>query len=254
MSENTPLHQIVRSDAAIDFLIHPAISGRFAGFTEIGMFPSLLCGFDAESLRAALRNDFRGHILSDAWQAANIFWELEQAGKDIVLLATYARSFNGFSPLVQQLLHETIGKNGLGITIIPVESPEFQHHTAQRLFDGRKDISLVLVNAPARSLNISVPAEMQMINLKDKSLKVFDGLDLAQALKAEYAGVQTRAQELAIPNLTIHLERTDALHIGAYIFFWQMVALYSAHLRGLNPFDQPAVEASKIISFKERFK
>ena len=160
----------------------------------------------------------------------------------------------GFDLFVQQLIHETIGKNKLGLTIIPLESPESQHHTSQRLFGGKRDTAVIFVTANQADLRVLVPKKFEDIVLRGKTLAQFENMNLAFSLEAEYIGTRNRADELGIPNLTINFEAIDEETAGAYIYFWQMLAVYSAHLRKVNAFDQPAVEASKDISFRERFK
>ena len=101
---NTPLHQIAHADN-LDCLIHPELSGRYAGLSEISMFPALLCGFDAKGLRKALLPAPRERVTSNAWQLANALWRLEQDGQDILVISNYVRPLKDFNLLIQQLLH-----------------------------------------------------------------------------------------------------------------------------------------------------
>ena len=246
-SKKGVLWEIARADGSIDVIEHPEISGRFSGLTEVGLLPSLLCGFNARKI--AVQNSLN----QAAWQMASELWELENDGKTEVLLSGYAYKLNGFNLLIQQLMHETLAKEGKGLTIIPVESPESQHHTSQRLFGGRKNIAAVFVKSKSKTSTLSVPEKFFSIRFKDKTLADFNSVDLARSFEAEYHGAKSRADELFIPNVTLEINEVSPESVGEYIRFWQLVAAYSAGLRNLNPFDQPDVEASKIISFKHRF-
>jgi len=247
------LRDMAKKDRKIDVIDHPDIGGRFTSFTEVALFPSLICGFDAHRIRTVLALS-HSHVRNRAWEIANSLWALEQSGIDNVLLSVYTQALRGFDLFVQQLIHETIGKNKLGLTIIPLESPESQHHTSQRLFGGKRDTAVIFVTANQADLRVLVPKKFEDIVLRGKTLAQFENMNLAFSLEAEYIGTRNRADELGIPNLTINFEAIDEETAGAYIYFWQMLAVYSAHLRKVNAFDQPAVEASKDISFRERFK
>ena len=227
------------------------ISGRFASFTEMGMLPALIFGFDARGIASGLAN--RKEIELSAWDLACGLWELEQQGIIDVLIPTHSIRLYRFGQLVQQLMHESLGKKGLGFTVLPVTSPESQHHTNQRVFDGRKNMAVIYVKTVSEDLTLSVPANLRDIKLRGRTLADFDLVNLSKSFEAEYLGTQKILDNLAVPNITIEVGKVSPQTVGEYIFFWQMMAVYGAAVRGLSPYDQPAVEASKDISFKSRF-
>ena len=244
------LREISKIDAQIDLIDHPDIGGRFAGLSEVGLFPALLCGFNAKNLVVQPSDE----TLEAAWQLASFIYGSEQEEKTELLVSNYAASFSGFSLFIQQLFHETFAKKGKGVTVIPVDSPESHHHTNQRIFGGRQNMSVLFLKPKVEQTLLSIPSNLLGVKFKDKTLRDFEDLDLAGSFEAEYSGVKERADELKIPNLTLEIQGSAEKEVGEYVRFWQLAAVYGAHLRGVDPFDQPDVENSKEISFKKRFR
>ncbi|MEI6144567.1 MAG: hypothetical protein WCP91_03130, partial [Candidatus Berkelbacteria bacterium] len=94
-------------------------------------------------------------------------------------------------------------------------------------------------------------AEIADLNIKGLELKKLDDISYQQALLAEYQGTKTEADRLKIPNITIELPEITNETVGELLSFWQLVAFYSAILRNVNPFDEPAVTNSKNITIEE---
>ena len=243
------LYDIARRDSTIQLITHADIGGRFAGLTEVGLMPALLCGFDAHALTSS-----QSEAIDKAYALASYVHHMEQNKFTQILVSTYAHYLDGFGLFEQQLFHETFGKNGKGVTVVPVSSPESQHHTNQRLFGGQKNLAVVFVKFKPSSMYLSVSSDLFPVNFKERTLKDFEGLDLASAFEAEYLGTQSRAEELGIPNVTLELDELSPKSVGEYIRVWQVASVYGAVLRGVNPYDQPDVEASKVSSYRERFR
>jgi len=89
------------------------------------------------------------------------------------------------------------------------------------------------------------------LEYKGKTLEVINDLELQTGLKAEYLGTKKDADEKNIPNVTIEIDKINEQSVGELLAFWHLVAFYSAILRDVDPFDQPAVERSKDIALEE---
>lgn len=246
------LRDIAKADNTIEVVDHPDVGGRFAGLTEVALLPAMLCGFHVRDIFEGAQkfSESEGEL---AFQFAQGLWELEQKGMLEILLANYSHELDAFGNLIQQLFHESLGKDGKGLMVFPAASPEAQHHTNQRLFGGRKNMTAVFIKTKNGAELLKVPNELSHIPVRGKTLGDFNNLDLAKSLEAEYTGTASRCNELSIPNITVALEGVDSKAIGEYIRFWQMTTVYGAHLRNVDPYNQPEVEASKNISFNYRF-
>jgi len=89
------------------------------------------------------------------------------------------------------------------------------------------------------------------LNLKGLELSKLEKITYQQALLAEYHGTKTEADRLKIPNITIELPEITNETVGELLAFWQLVAYYSAILRNVDPFNEPAVTNSKNITIEE---
>ncbi|HEX3099674.1 MAG TPA: hypothetical protein VHQ41_01735 [Patescibacteria group bacterium] len=238
-------------------VLHLPISGRFTGLTEVAMVPAALCGFDIRAMHEAAQKMYAQYNSeNDATRAASIMHQLELQGIVDVFMPIYDSHLYGMSNLIIQLCHESFGKDGKGQTYFAHHAPESQHHTNQRFFGGRKNIAgwFMSSDKPLQDLTTKVPEAAEDITLKDDTLAVLDNIPLSVALQAELHGTVEAAKLKNIPVFNQCLTQRTASEVGALIAFWQLYAVYSSVLRGVNPFDQPEVETSKKISFDKRLQ
>ncbi len=238
-------------------VLHLPISGRFTGLTEVAMVPAAFCGFDIESMYNAAHAFYQNYNKDNpAFQAASIMYQLENKGYVDVFMPIYDSHLFGMSNLIIQLCHESFGKEGKGQTYFSHYAPESQHHTNQRFFGGRKNIAGWFMSAenPLQDIDTHVPDSAKAIHLKENTLEALDQIPLSKALLAERDGTIDHARMDGIPVFHQTINRRTPAEIGEMIAFWQLYAVYSSVLRGVNPFDQPQVESSKTISYAKRLQ
>lgn len=234
----------------------PTIGGRFTGLTEVALIPASLCGIDVKALFHA------GHELlskfnedNPAFHAASVCFELENKGFVDVYAPVYNHYLASFGAIITQLNHETYGKNSLGQTWLVMEAPESQHHTNQRYFGGRGNMVGFFTSVENTNTDIALNFlnEEKAITVHNHALSDYNAWSLNKSLHAELVGTVTDAQNKKMPIITLALPKRDEESLGKLMAFWEMFAVYSAELRGEEPLDQPAVEASKDISAQLRF-
>lgn len=185
---------------------------------------------------------------------ASALWKAEKEGLDQILNPVYSTRLLGFQPLFIQLMHETVCKEGEGMTVYGDLGPEYQHHTNQRLFGGRKDVIPFFMKADTHEKReIKVPDSLKDVDLRGHELKDLEGTQLSHSLESEYRGVKEALEEEDMPHVTINLTELDYRAAGELMAFLQYLAVYSANLRGVDAFTQPDVEKSKDIGFRKRF-
>ncbi len=232
----------------IEVIRHPEIGGRFSGLASSCFVPALLCGIDAESIDRGARKIYRNS--ADAQKLAYVLYNLEEKGFTEIMCAIYSSRLFSFFPLIVQLMHETACKSGKGMTIFGDEGPEVQHHTSQRLFGGRKNVVGLFIRATEQHVDkIKVPEKLKGIKIRDGTLEDLAKIPYYKALEFEFEGTKEAAVKSGMPVAVISVDKINAETVGELMAFWQCVAVYSALLRGVNPYDQPAVEESKRISF-----
>ena len=168
----------------------------------------------------------------------------------------YSKGLTGCAELFTQLLHESACKRGQGQTFLFMEAPECQHHSNQKFFDGPRRMAGVFTRVERPEHDFLIPEDpvASSVVAPGIPLKSLMGERLADAMRFEYEGVKGAADAIAIPNATVTLDVLNPGTLGELIGFWEYVAVYSALLRGVDPFDQPGVEASKRLSREKRLE
>jgi glucose-6-phosphate isomerase len=151
-------------------------------------------------------------------------------------------------------MHETVCKEGKGQTFYGDHAPEYQHHTNQRLFGGRKDVLPLFFRSDHRQERIQIPQEISDIEVKGRRFGALDGENLGDALNAEFSGVKEALQEEEMPFIDLKLEKSSYEGFGELMAFLQLTAYYSARLRDVDPLTQPDVEKSKKMGLEARFR
>lgn len=223
---------------------HPdSVGGRFSAAQNNSLLPLALALGGMETVRA-LSASFRAaneRLASGVPAGENMakalalsLWRAELGGYTEIFMPIYAKSLSGLGKLIVQLVHESYCKAGKGQTVLFAEAPESQHHTNQRYFGGR---------ATMAGLSVRVDSFDGDFNLRED-------VTAGQFLDLEHAGVAGEAGRMKIPHLVLTLGGLGAGDIASAIALWQWAAVYGGLLRGVNPFDQPAVEGSKQATLK----
>jgi glucose-6-phosphate isomerase len=230
---------------------HPAIGGRFSGGTSSAFVPSLLAGLDVRAIQEGIAGGYS--LKNMAYSLSKYYFDLEKDGYNEIFVPIYSQRLKDFQNMIVQLMHESACKDGKGQTFYCSLAPESQHHTNQRFIGGKKNVigTFIVVKKSSHESKIQVPQELSEINYKGENLSVINGINYQDALRAEYIGTKTDADEKQIPNVTIEIDEISPQSVGELLSFWHLVAFYSSVLRGVNPFDQPAVENSKNITLNE---
>lgn len=188
--------------------------------------------------------------INKALYVAALLFEAELRGYSDVFMPIYDCRLAGTKELIMQLCHETYGKQGKGHTVLALDAPESQHHTNQRYFGGPQNMVGAFISAQHGDLpsTIFIPEQAWGVPINGKILGLLHGVPHLTALHAELTGVLTHAKERDMPYVHLVVDRVDAHHVGYFTAFWQLVAVYGAVLRGVNPFDQPEVEHAKQVT------
>ncbi len=227
------------AQANLDTFPHPdEVGGRFTAAQNNALLPlamlegntNLACEIDLgfadahEKLKAAapLSENMAKHLALELWRA-------ERAGCTEVFMPIYAHALSGAGELIVQLVHESYCKAGRGQTILWAGAPESQHHTNQRYFGGRENVV---------GLSLCVGSFQEDENLAG-------GVNCTEFLQMEHAGVAAEAERRGTPHMVLTLDSLAVGDVCGFIALWQWAAVYGGLLRGVNPFDQPAVEGSK---------
>lgn len=229
---------------------HPAIGGRFSGGTSPALVPAIITGMDVPEITAGIE---RGYVMKDeAASLAKELFDLEGKGYTEIYVPVYPSALSGVEDFIEQLMHESVCKDGKGQTVYVAMGPECQHHTNQRIFGGRRNVAVLFIVSDDLSsdMTVSFPNDVLEIEAEGLPLGAINNLPLQVALEAEYLGTKKNTEEEGIPSFDIRISDSSYGTIGELIAFFHLVAIYSAELRGVNFADQPAVERSKDITIQ----
>lgn len=229
------------------FIIPDNVGGRFSVFTPVGLLPIACAGFDIDQLvkgaadmEKATGSDvpFEENI---AAQYAAVRNAIHRAGKKIEILANFQPKLHFMSEWWKQLYGESEGKDGKGIFPASVDFTTDLHSMGQWIQDGERTIfeTVLSVEQPAHTLHFPHDEE----NLD--GLNFLEGKRVDEVNKMAELGTQLAHVDGGVPNLRLVMPELNAYYLGQLIYFFERACGISGLVLGVNPFNQPGVEAYK---------
>lgn len=232
------------------FVVPDDVGGRFSVLTAVGLLPLAAAGIDVTALlrgAAAARVSYKKPLAENpCHQYAALRNILKNKGKEIEILANYEPRCHYIAEWWKQLFGESEGKDGKGIFPASVGFTADLHSMGQYIQDGRRTIFETV-------LEIEQPATELLIPKTDNDL---DGLNYLAGKSLDYVnkkaaeGTRMAHIEGGVPNLTIRIPEATPYYLGQLFFFFEKACAISGYLLGVNPFDQPGVEAYKRNMFQ----
>ena len=214
------LHDEAVSNGYTRFVVPDNIGGRYSVLTAVGMLPMAVAGVNIDGLlegAAEMRKSLDDNLVeSSIVKYAWMRYELGQKNYDTEVFASFEPSTMYFNEWLKQLFGESEGKNKQGVWPAAVIYSTDLHSLGQFMQDGRRNLWETIIDFPTDETNAKVVA----------------------AVKIAHAGGM-------IPVLDIEVPTFDEKGFGELIYFFEMACAMSAKLFGVNPFDQPGVEAYK---------
>lgn len=247
----SPLEALCRAEGYTFLPFPPDIGGRFTALSPVHLLPMAVAGVNIRALAAgALAAEAflraAGPRDNPALRYAVLRWLYGKAGYRAELLAAFEPRFAGLFQWWQQLFAESEGKEGKGLLPVTGEYSEQLHSLGQYVQDGPRLLfeTFLDVAAPGPADSLPVPASRAA-----DGFGYLDGRDFWDVNKASFTATRA-AHSAVLPCLTLTVERLDEKAFGSLFYFFAFACYLSARLLGLNPFDQPGVEAYKALMFR----
>ncbi len=227
------------------FVVPDDVGGRYSVLTAVGLLPIAVAGVDITALMAGAADGLvsfgQDSMDNPVWRYAGARNALYKAGKKIEILGCYEPAFRFMGEWWKQLYGESEGKQGRGIFPASVELTADLHSMGQYIQEGERMLFETIVDfqRPRGSVVIGEDAD----NLD--GLNFLMGKDLKFVCDQAMLGTRLAHVDGGVPNLVIQVETVDAYHVGQLIYFFELACGLSGYLLGVNPFDQPGVEAYK---------
>lgn len=225
------------------------VGGRFSGLTNVGLLPMAVAGIDIRALcrgAADMERRLRGENAEEnlAYRYACLRNLYLQKGYKLEMLAAFEPQLCWFFKWWTQLFAESEGKDGKGLFPVTGQFCEELHSVGQYIQDGAPLLFETFLDVKEPNASLTAKAD----GVKD-GFDYLNGKDFWEINKASFHAT-VRAHKEKLPCLILELDRLDAYHFGQLFYFFQFACYLSAELLGVNPFDQPGVEAYKGWMFR----
>ncbi len=230
----------------------PGIVGRYSVLSAVGLLPALLAGLDAAEVRAGaaevLDATLGATLPGESAPAVGAALQVALArhrGTRISVLMVYADRLERFAWWYRQLWAESLGKEGGGTTPVAALGPLDQHSQLQLYLDGPADKVFTLIT-PA--LWGSGPRIDGTLAAAAEAAPELVGRTIGDLVAAQQRATVETLAAAGRPTRVIRVERVDERTLGALFMHFMLETILAAGLMGVEPFDQPAVEAGKQLA------
>ena len=229
------------------FIIPDNVGGRFSVLTPVGLLPIAVAGFDIDKLVAGA-SDMEKACGSDVPFAENpaaIYAatrnELYRQGKKIEILVNFCPKLHYVSEWWKQLYGESEGKDNKGIFPASVDFSTDLHSMGQWIQEGERSIFETVISLDKVDHKLEVPFDEANLD----GLNFLAGKRVDEVNKMAELGTQLAHVDGGVPNMRIVLPELSEYNIGGLLYFFEKACGISGYLLGVNPFNQPGVEAYK---------
>jgi len=251
----SPLEKYAQSIQASVLHLPDNVGGRFSVLSTVGLIPLALCGIDIEALLKGARDIkesfFHAGYMQETLLNKATYYAKHHAQYHINCLFAYSESLKYFCEWYVQLWGESLGKHQrhsafhVGLTPIGLIGPKDQHSFLQLIMEGTRDKSVTFIKIEDFNDRITIP-NITLSHLE--SLDVLNDLPFEKLINMQCDSVmEALLNEKDIPIDAITIPRTDETNIGALIFYYELLTSLVGELIDVNTYDQPGVEAGKII-------
>ena len=227
------------------------VGGRFSVLTNVGLLPAAVCGLDIGAIRAgagdALAPVLAGKPPAEVPAAVGAALSVALAPtKPITVLMAYSDRLALMTKWYVQLWAESLGKDGKGTTPIGALGPVDQHSQLQLYIAGPRDKLFTVVTGTPAGKGPRMTAELSKLGGEPD----FTGKTIGDLVSAQGRATAETLAKNGCPVRTIHLPQVDERHLGELLMHFMLETIAAAHLLGVDPFDQPAVEEGKVLAKK----
>ena len=228
------------------FVIPDDVGGRFSVLTAVGLLPIAVCGADIDKLMegaAKAREEYMGTDIdkNDCYRYAALRNALYRKGKEIELLVSYEPRFTMMAEWFKQLYGESEGKDGKGLFPASVTFSTDLHSMGQYVQDGKRILFETVVTIDDCGADVVIKEDSE----NGDGLNFLSGKTMSFVNKKAFEGTVLAHTDGGVPNLVISMDKADEENLGRLIYFFEKACAISGYMLGVNPFDQPGVEAYK---------
>ena len=227
------------------FVVPDDVGGRFSVLSAVGLLPIAATGVDINALMTGARdamNAFDKRDMSNpVWQYVAARNLLYRAGKKIELFCSYEPSYSFVGEWLKQLFGESEGKDGKGIFPASAQFTTDLHSLGQYIQDGERHLFETVIYVDDTGCDIAVPYSDD----NGDNLNYLAGKPLSFVREMAFKGTLAAHKDGGAPSIVIRMDKMDVHDLGELFYFFELSCGISGHILGVNPFNQPGVEAYK---------
>ena len=228
------------------FVIPDDVGGRYSVLTAVGLLPMAVAGIDidavlhgAEKAMTELDNDDFSH--NPCYRYAALRNILLRRGKGIEIYASYEPRFTQMGEWLKQLYGESEGKDGKGLFPASVAFTTDLHSMGQFIQDGSRNLFETVIDFITPAADLTVEEDPENLD----GLNFLSGMAMRQINRRAMQGTILAHTRGGVPNLVLEVPAINEEEYGYMVYFFMLACGVSGYLLGVNPFDQPGVEAYK---------
>ena len=240
------LKTLATSEGYETFVVPDNVGGRFSVLTAVGLLPIAAAGIDIDELMRGAADavkDFSIKKLEEnqALQYAAVRNILLRKGKSVELMVNYEPRLHYFAEWWKQLFGESEGKDGKGLYPSSADFSTDLHSLGQYIQEGQRVFIETVVSIDKPSVEFEI----------EKDAENLDGLNFVAGKTLDYVNKKARDGVIlahvdgGVPNLAVNIPESTPYHLGYAFYFFEKACGVSGYILGVNPFDQPGVEAYK---------
>ena len=228
------------------FVVPDNVGGRFSVLTAVGLLPIAAAGINIDDLMAGAKdamNDFSNKNMDEnqALQYAAVRNILHRKGKDLELMVNYEPRVHYLAEWWKQLFGESEGKDGKGLYPTSADFSADLHSLGQYIQEGQRLFFETVVSIGKPEVEFVIESDKDNLD----GLNFIAGKTLDYVNKKATDGVILAHVDGNVPNLGVNIPEATPYHLGYTFYFFEKACGVSGYLLGVNPFDQPGVEAYK---------
>lgn len=229
------------------FVIEDNIGGRFSVLSPVGLLPIAIAGFDIQALidgASAMQESCAPSVPFEkniAMQYAAVRNELYKSGKRVEMLVNFNPKLHYVSEWWKQLYGESEGKENKGIFPAAADFTTDLHSMGQYIQEGERIMFETVISVGEQNHEVRVPFNDANLD----GLNFLAGRRVDEVNKMAELGTMLAHVDGGVPNLKIEMPRIDEYSLGMLLYFFEIACGISGYILGVNPFNQPGVEAYK---------
>ncbi len=241
------LKTLATAEGYTTFVIGDSVGGRFSVLTPVGLFPIACAGFDVRALlngaysieeKTQKGKSFDENISAHYAVVRNL---LHKAGKSTEILVNFHPKLHYFMEWWKQLYGESEGKDGKGIFPASVDFTSDLHSMGQYIQEGVRLMYETVISIAEPDRKVEIPSDAQNLD----QLNFLAGKRVDFVNKQAELGTQLAHLDGGVPQIRIEIPQLNEYYLGQMIYFFEKACGISGYILGVNPFNQPGVEAYK---------